>query len=899
MGARQSKRSVDITTTPKKEGLPAEGGVGDAAAPGDGKLERIEETDTKPTTNGITPHTETVEEKKDEATEKEEVKSEETKAEPTVEAPTEAAEVTTPTEETSASPNTTTSPESKETKKKDKTRRHKFSFRTFSFGKKDKTKPAREDTPKNGDVAKEEPLVEGGEEAENAACSPVEKSEVSSPVESEAAVPAQATEAKEVEPAASPAKEKKEETNPVVEKEKPAEKVEAVIAEKVEVSAGARPPTGSQFVEVNASHTKPIATPSIIERKTSEDLPSRFPSSPPPTPIDPSPLQQAQQAAASATALAEALKLPAEAASKETPISLSSSSQSFEDHTSHFSKGSVAPLESQSEIESLIENSKSSENNLPESAVVQESPEEVEKQDLGNGDTDLVILTEEGPIPFHAKPTEVHSEENEQPKTEKEVEVLLEAVEGRMKEDLFSSTTVSEQIFAAGEYAQVSILECKRPEPNATLSEPAVTSRKDSEHEEEIPPPLPVSPAPVVQEVSKILSFVNAEVPPTLVATIELTEPVQESISCPLPMTKLENIEESLSATLSEESVLEKSIPEEPLPEAPLPEERLSEVALPEERLPKIPLPEESLPEEPLPEIALPEIALPEESLPEERLPEVPLPEEPLSESLPEISAGLETSITEPTNAADSAKMIESKSDDVSDSLDDLPPVPQELATCEEDSSDYPLPPDDLSIQSLPAESQESRIPVESLLTPPSSPSPASVSVTTTTATTRECSETHLFDDQSNREFKVESVTQSLNSFNDSESEPEVKERLTESESLTSQLTNGHHITSEDHQSTPEPEAPVENNVSANEVSTTESAVDDAPKSPPPAVPVEVSVSPAPAPVITEDVASVTKVIEEIDISEKAVAAAVKEAIENSNANEIVVDSNHQNHMNE
>lgn len=73
MGARQSKRSVDITTTPKKEGLPAEGGVvGDAAAPGDGKLERIEETDTKPTTNGIAPHTEAAEDKeKDEATEKE------------------------------------------------------------------------------------------------------------------------------------------------------------------------------------------------------------------------------------------------------------------------------------------------------------------------------------------------------------------------------------------------------------------------------------------------------------------------------------------------------------------------------------------------------------------------------------------------------------------------------------------------------------------------------------------------------------------------------------------------------------------------------------------------------------------------------------------------------------
>lgn len=74
MGARQSRRSVDITTTPKKEGAPAEGGVGDTTAPGDGKLERIEETDTKPTTNGIAPHTDVTEDKdkdKDDATEKE------------------------------------------------------------------------------------------------------------------------------------------------------------------------------------------------------------------------------------------------------------------------------------------------------------------------------------------------------------------------------------------------------------------------------------------------------------------------------------------------------------------------------------------------------------------------------------------------------------------------------------------------------------------------------------------------------------------------------------------------------------------------------------------------------------------------------------------------------------
>lgn len=36
----------------------------------------------------------------------------------------------------------------------------KWSFRSISFSKKDKTKPSREDTPKNGDVTKEEPLAE-------------------------------------------------------------------------------------------------------------------------------------------------------------------------------------------------------------------------------------------------------------------------------------------------------------------------------------------------------------------------------------------------------------------------------------------------------------------------------------------------------------------------------------------------------------------------------------------------------------------------------------------------------------------------------------------------------------------------------------------------------------------
>ncbi|XP_025988460.1 nascent polypeptide-associated complex subunit alpha, muscle-specific form [Solenopsis invicta] len=354
MGARQSKRSVDITTTPKKEGIPAEGGVvGDAAAPGDGKLERIEEADTKPTTNGIAPHTDSAEDKekdKDEATEKdkeqqpeqqEEVKAEETKQESSGDSPAEV-EVTTPTEATPASPNTATSPDNKETKKKDK--KKKWSFRSISFSKKDKTKPSRDETPKNGDVTKEEPLAEGGEDAENAtatASSPEEKSAASSPsADEQVAAPIAATEPKEeaaaasptaaaaVAAAASPVEEKKKEPTPSAPtpvpsvEDKKEEAVEKVEAEKkvVEVSQSAGGHSVANPVDIPVYRVKIVATPSIIERKASEDLPPLPPSSPPPTPIDPSPLQQARQAAANATALAEALKLPAVAAAEESTL---------------------------------------------------------------------------------------------------------------------------------------------------------------------------------------------------------------------------------------------------------------------------------------------------------------------------------------------------------------------------------------------------------------------------------------------------------------------------------------------------------------------------------------------------------------------------------------------------
>lgn len=49
MGARQSRRSVDITTTPKKDGEAV-------VAEGEGKLEKIGEVDVKVTSNGTAAH---------------------------------------------------------------------------------------------------------------------------------------------------------------------------------------------------------------------------------------------------------------------------------------------------------------------------------------------------------------------------------------------------------------------------------------------------------------------------------------------------------------------------------------------------------------------------------------------------------------------------------------------------------------------------------------------------------------------------------------------------------------------------------------------------------------------------------------------------------------------------
>nr|XP_012152764.1 PREDICTED: flocculation protein FLO11-like isoform X2 [Megachile rotundata] len=247
------------------------------------------------------------------------------------------------------------------------------------------------------------------------------------------------------------------------------------------------------------------------------------------------------------------------------------------------------------------------------------------------------------------------------------------------------------------------------------------------------------------------------------------------------------------------------------------------------------------------------------------------------------------------------------------------PPLPEHDVTQERaESPKYPLPPEELSCpinvsemkSELPVPDENDapspRHPTETLLTPPRSPSPQSnVSIASgLTTSTKDSSQTQLYDDQSNREFKMESVSISLNSYN--ESDIELKERLAESlvdtvnqeeSSVSCQLSNNATSSTtvqETHQSTQETEVPVENSVARD--STTESS-DETSKITSPAVPSEVVVpaSPPSAPAITEDVASVAKAIEEMDISDKAVAAATIEC----NTNEIIADAHYQNNMNE
>ncbi|XP_071864522.1 uncharacterized protein [Bombus fervidus] len=1088
MGARQSRRSVDITTTPKKEGLPAEGGVGDAAAPGDGKLERIEETDAKPTTNGIAPHTDVIEDKdkdKDDATEKdkdkekqEEVKAEETKQEPAGESPAETAEVTTPTEGTPASPNTVTSPDNKETKKKEKMKK-KWSFRSISFSKKDKNKPAREEAPKNGDVTKEEPLAEGGEEAENGSAtagSPVEeKSAVSSPTaENEAApvaaAPAPSTETKEESPASaasSPTEEKTEEPTPSaptpVPVEEKKEEVEKVEAEKkvVEVS-----PAGGQFiadpVEVSVFRVQTVATPSIIERKTSEDIPSLPPSSPPPTPIDTSPLQQAQQAAATATALAEALKLPAEAVDKDiiTPPALSSLCPERNDPSTPAAESLDATPQMRPPISSVDEPPTKS-TLIPASVEAlplidtdaPNPPDDVTKnlESLSAGDGNKTTKVDALP-PLKSDAKSLHSvpvNKLEQPSSESDINqtcvrertLLTEgsdvekSCELKVDENVANPSQkiqveqpsqLSDRVsnldggeLIENETSQV-VLENVVKEEFVTREREKIPESVNIKERVEEPVEEIIEPNEVVQEdierveeaavidpsVLTVDAIVESEEGPVPISEEILVE-AKPAVVIPEDEEVTETLVEEIADTGADNSKVDiESVQVIPEVDDKLETETEPDVAVPTEEILISEAPEKSKdsfvsneavndPVTPITDstienvidkaIDTPEmIKNEEESMP---MPPPPLSESPVpspqekfdletvnvadnSNTVPSPVVRTESQILdvehaqevdgsplslpvqqiEQTNECFTADIPVPQTDDaslkISDSLspcpvnekatylasetqtnlsssrlEDVPgltdnfPAALEDTTQQLDSFKYPLPPEELSCPlnmsetnselPIPDENASSlRNPTETLPIPPRSPSPLSnVSITSgLTTSTKDSSQTLLYDDQSNREFKMESVSISLNSYN--ESDIELKERLAESlaetekqeeSSVSCQLSNNATSSTtiqEIHQSTPEPEAPVENNVAHD--STTESSA-DAIKVTTPAVPSEVPASPPSAPAITEDVASVAKAIEEMDISDKAVAAATIEC----NTNEIIAEAHYQNNINE
>ncbi|XP_078037151.1 uncharacterized protein LOC144470154 [Augochlora pura] len=1033
MGGRQSRRSVDITTTPKKEGVPADGSVGDAAAPGDGKLERIEETDTKPTTNGIAPHTDVAEDKekdKDEATEKEkqeDVKAEETKQESAGESPAESAEATTPTDATTpASPNAATSPDSKEPKKKDKMKK-KWSFRSISFSKKDKNKPARDEAPKNGDVTKEETLAEGGEEAENgsatAGCPVEEKSAVSSPSAETEAAPVSAasavasTESKEeasspsaaattATAASSPTDEKQEEPTPSaptpVPVEEKKEEVEKLEAEKkvVEVS-----PAGGQFVpdpvEVSVFRVQTVATPSsIIERKTSEDIPSLPPSSPPPTPIDPSPLQQAQQAAATASLLAEALKLPAEAAADEDPLSdpvtdpiADSVADPVADPVTdeppptpsesrdvpqrlHVS----APDESQTEqaptppqLEALpvvdtvvdVDAGVNVVATKSEIAVEQsESPEiktraplPVEQQSPNKPKEDTPVAVAEAPPPLQEK--QEHRKENlvcvmelvsKEPQEGPE-EVVEQSVEPKIVSDVDSAVSeTSKQDVSKEESpeAVVKEIEIEMEEKEVLAEEPPVSICDSVLNTEEGPMPLSeetlveAKPAVVIPEEEKEIDNTVADVTkvdtqsveaiPDTGEKLELTIKVVEPEDDEPPTKKATQIEPEVVAptTFVVEEIV-KTVPdqvnivpeeEDSLPLPPMPESRK---ACPPENLDieatVVPCPVYDL-----------ELQTTEQSQDAEKRPSSPKDQK---ENVPPVSF-TESRVSDCKSQEEGEEIVEdeppkesSRLEPVSTRSDELPPAPQDTVPST-DSFEYPLPPEELSCPlatnscSIVSETKSEfpvpdaddkpslRNPTETLLlTPPRSPSPQSIVVDATVLTTstidslqthsdsQDHNQNHDQDrDQHHSDENDRSACTIVHEYEDSQLRKTVAKSPAETEnqeesSISCQLSNNTTTSTtvqETHQSTPESEAPVENKLTHD--STTESSEE---KVTPVAVPIETPAPPPSAPAITEDVASVAKVVEEIEISAKAIAAATIECT----TTEIIADAPYENNVNE
>ncbi|XP_031349853.1 uncharacterized protein LOC116175728 isoform X1 [Photinus pyralis] len=243
MGAKQSRRSVDITTTPKK-------GEIESPIEGEGKVEKISDLETKIATNGSI-HNE-IEYADKEETEKEDAEAaiKENGVSDSEGSKTPDADVFTGNQLNESSDVAEKSADSLEKsdetnennkKNKEKSKKKKWSFRALSFSKKDKSKPGKDE--KNGDV--KEVNEEGAEETITTPTSPEE------------------TKANEVVSPSLPESEVEPLTNGEADIAKPTTEVT-----KDNENVESKPVEQPTSVAPKVSETKPIASPVLKEEET-------------------------------------------------------------------------------------------------------------------------------------------------------------------------------------------------------------------------------------------------------------------------------------------------------------------------------------------------------------------------------------------------------------------------------------------------------------------------------------------------------------------------------------------------------------------------------------------------------------------------------------------------------
>lgn len=262
------------------------------------------------------------------------------------------------------------------------------------------------------------------------------------------------------------------------------------------------------------SKTKPIITTSVISRKTSEEFPSQLPSSPPPTPIDPSPLQQAQQTPANATALAEALKLPAET-NKSTNVDNNIkkiNDESVDDIFIQSEEGPVpvTPENIETTTPIVLSNEKQQDDIKNDNFIIEKNndmPIEVEEKIINiiNVDEDIKVEEKLNNQVVEEKLIEINSTKLlDMPIID---DKKINIIEENNDKTVINNTVVinDDNIIEKN----VEILES--PKAPSTLSfEEIETSKSDAT--DEIPPPLPESPIPLPKANNDLLNFMSTQI---------------------------------------------------------------------------------------------------------------------------------------------------------------------------------------------------------------------------------------------------------------------------------------------------------------------------------------------------------------------------------------------------